>query len=210
MAVQQQQAQAATALVEEKFFNIRLGENGSLLKKALEEASGMPLEELAPGMWTGSREVSWGVSLEVTARAQAVEEGTSVEVRVEHRTSPGATAAFIFLVIAGAMVLLPLIPIIMWGQKAQKRQQRERLVLMHKLWTELGEVVGAPRRASYRESPQRAYAPAARVETPPSPPTRGARIAAAAPGSDDTEQAQAELEAAEAEAEAEAEQSRRV
>ncbi|MBW2457926.1 MAG: hypothetical protein JRI68_25700 [Deltaproteobacteria bacterium] len=26
---------------------------------------------------------------------------------------------------------------------------------MHKLWTELGEVVGAPKRAGYRDAPQR-------------------------------------------------------
>ena len=117
MAVPQNQQQAATALVEEKFFNISLGQNGSLIKQALEEAAGLKLEELAPGMWTGSREVGWGSSLEITARAQAVEEGTSVELRVEHRSSPGAVAAWIFLVIAAAMVLLPLIPLIMWGTK---------------------------------------------------------------------------------------------
>ncbi|MBW2525983.1 MAG: hypothetical protein JRI23_17515 [Deltaproteobacteria bacterium] len=201
MAVPQNQQQAATALVEEKFFNISLGQNGSLIKQALEEASGMELEELAPGMWTGSREVGWGSSLEITARAQAVEDGTSVEVRVEHRSSPGAVAAWIFLIIAAAVILLPLIPIIMWGTKLQKQHQRERLVLMHKLWGELAAVVGAPRRASYRESPQRSYAPGGRIETAPE---GRPRIAETAPTDSPAADEQAALEEAAAAEEAEA------
>jgi hypothetical protein len=162
MATTGTQPQQHGALVEEKFFNIRLGESGGLIKEALEEAAGMELTELAPGMWTGTRQLPRGLSLEITARAQAVEDGTTVELRVEHRRSPGATALLIFLIMIGAMVLLPLIPIIMYTHKAQQLQQRERLVLMHKMWSELSEIVGAPKRATYREAPKRIYVPESR------------------------------------------------
>lgn len=199
MAVSHLQQDQLRKLTEERFFSFRLGETGSLIKEALEEAAGMELEELAPGMWAGSRETSWGMSIEVTARAQAVEDGTSVELRVEHRSSPGAIALAISLVLVAGMLVLPLIPLIMYSQKAQKRQQRERLVLMHKMWTELGAVVGAPRKASYRDAPKRAYAAAggARVAAP-----SGARIDTARRQPADRPTTAAETDAAVAEAEA--------
>ena len=72
-----------------------------------------------------------GPSSKVTARAQAVEDGTSVELRVEHRTSPGWLAFWIFVIIATSMLVLPLIPIIMYSHKQQKKLQRDRLIMMH-------------------------------------------------------------------------------
>lgn len=184
MPTGQTQAQAAGVIVEEKFFNIRLGETGELLKQAIEEASGFELEELAAGMWMGKRQLSRWTYLHLTARAQAVEDGTTVELRVEHKHSPGAMGMYILFLIIACCLILPIVPIAMWSRKAMERQQRERLVLMHKLWTELGEVVGAPRRATgYREAPQRHYVPGTRQADEPKPRVAdaGARIAEAAP-----------------------------
>ena len=150
-------------MVEERFFDLRLGESGSLIKEALEEAAGMELRELAPGMWTGTRPTTTGNYLMMTARAQAADEGTTVQLQVEHRSNPGYAALAIILLILGSVLLLPLVPMLIWLQRHLEKQQRERLVLMHKMWTELAAVVGAPKRGSYRRKPERAYVGASRI-----------------------------------------------
>jgi len=181
-------------LVEERYFDIRLGETGSLLKEAIEDAAGMPMEELAPGMWVGSKQVAKHTRIEVTARAQRQDEGTSVELRVEHKTSPLAMAMGLTGLIIACCFIIPIIPIVMWAQKATEKQQRERLVMMHKLWTELGEVVGAPKRAGYRDAPQRVATTSKRARVQAAPETHAAEAEAA-----ELEAAAAEAEAAEAE-----------
>jgi hypothetical protein len=86
--VQQQNANVAlTVGVEEKFYELDLGEHEGSLRRAIEHAAGMTMEELAPGMWFGSKEIDRWTTIEVTARAQAVDDGTSVELRVEHKTA---------------------------------------------------------------------------------------------------------------------------
>ncbi len=142
-------------LAEERFFAVRLGETGSLLKEAIQDAAGMEMEELAPGMWVGSKQETKHTRIEVTARAQRQEEGTSIELRTEHKTSPLAMALGLTGLIIACCFIIPIIPIVMYAQKSSEKQQRERMVLMHKMWTELGEVVGAPKRAGYRDAPQR-------------------------------------------------------
>jgi hypothetical protein len=156
-SVQQQQAAHITSVVEEKTFRIRLEEGEPLIKSAIEEAAGVRLEELAEGMWFGSRQDGRWVTIEVTARALPIDRGTTVELRVEHKTNPIATTLMVFGAIAGAMLILPLIAIIAYGQKAGQAQQRQRLVTMHRMWREIAAAVGAPRRAGYREAPARAY-----------------------------------------------------
>jgi hypothetical protein len=197
MAYTQGSQQQTRHLVEERYFDIRLGETGSLLKEAIQDAAGMAMEELAPGMWVGSKQVAKHTRVEVTARAQRQDDGTSVELRVEHKTSPLAMAMGLTGLIIACCFIIPIIPIVMWAQKAQEKQTRERLVLMHKMWTELGEVVGSPKRAGYRDVPRRVATTAA----------KRARLQA---GTDEqaAEAEAAELEAAAAEAEALAEQAR--
>lgn len=158
---QQSQSAVSTAVVEEKFYDLSLADHERSLRKAIEHAAGMPVDELAPGMWFGSRKVDRWTSIEVTARAQAVDDGTSVELRVEHKVSPLATTLAITGLVLGSVLIVPLFAIIAYAQRANQRQQRERLVLMHKMWREIAEVVDAPRRSSYREAPKRVYVPEA-------------------------------------------------
>jgi len=161
--VQQQNAQETlTVLVEEKSFKLRLEEAEPLIKSAIENAAGIKLEELTAGMWFGARKDSRWATLEVTARALPTDDGTAVELRVEHKTNPAATTLFILGAVFGAMLIIPLVALIAYGTRANPEQQRNRLILTHKMWREISDAIGAPHRASYREPPRRAYPPAER------------------------------------------------
>lgn len=149
-----------TILVEERYYELDLAENERALRTAVERAAGMRMEELAPGMWFGSRATGRWTTIEVTARAQAVDDGTTLELRVEHKVGPLATTLLVGGVIVGSIFIIPLVAIIAYGQKKQQEQQRERLVLLHKIWRGIAESVDAPKRAGYRESPKRVYVPA--------------------------------------------------
>ena len=59
-----------TILVEERYYELDLAENERALRTAVERAAGMRMEELAPGMWFGSRATGRWTTIEVTARAQ--------------------------------------------------------------------------------------------------------------------------------------------
>lgn len=185
VAVPQQNTNvASTVLVEEKFYEIDLAENERALRAAVEQAAGMPMDELAPGMWFGSRSVGRWTTIEVTARAQAVDDGTTLELRVEHKVNPLATTFLVGTVIVGSLFIVPLVAIIAWGQKTQQEQGRQRLILLHKIWRGVAESVEAPKRGGYRESPKRVYVPA------PAEPVRVATDAAAeseAAGADERE-----------------------
>jgi hypothetical protein len=159
MAAANQQQQVTKILVEEKHYRLDYDEGAPLVRRAIEHALGMELDELAPGMWSGSKVSDDYSSVEVTVRALRTDEGMNVEVRLEHRFNAKAVAAFTIGLVVGCIVLLPLIPTIMMSTRLQRRHTRERLVEMHKVWTEIAEAVGAPRRAGYRQRPERAYAP---------------------------------------------------
>ena len=147
-------------LVEEKYYDIRYEEGAPLIKQALEHALGVRLQELAPGMWSGTREEphGWGW-LDVTVRALRVDGGTSVEVQMENRYNTKAAVLGTIGIIAGCVILLPLIPVIWKASTLTRQERRQRLIDMHRAWVEIGEAIGSPRRASYREQPRRAYAP---------------------------------------------------
>ena len=147
MAVQQQTAQQTlTVLVEEKTFQVRPEECERLIKSAIETAAGIKLEELTPGMWFGSREDGRWTTVEVTARALPTEDGTSVELRVEHKTHPGATTLFVLGAIAGAMLVLPLIALIVYGTRANQQQQRALHLRNARPLQRVGGAAHAPRR----------------------------------------------------------------
>jgi hypothetical protein len=154
----QQQGAIPTALVEEKHFRVRLERSAPLLKGAIEDALGCPLEELAPGMWFAKRPTGRVTYEEITVRALETEEGTSVEVRIESHTTPLGISAFITGILVGTMFILPLFYLIAVSQSKQKEAARARLVQMHKVWTEVSAAVGAPMKSGYRSGPERARA----------------------------------------------------
>lgn len=146
-------------LVEEKHYRLEFDEGAPYLKQAIEHALGMKLDVLAPGMWSGTKEADKYSNLEATVRALRTEDGMSVEVRLEHRFNAKAITLFTVGLTLGCILLLPLIPTIMTSVRVHREHTRQRLIEMHKVWTEVAEAVGAPRRAGYREQPKRAYAP---------------------------------------------------
>jgi hypothetical protein len=162
----QQQQQVQRALVEEKHYRVPFEEGSGLIQRALAHALGVEFEELAPGMWFATKKADDHSFLEVTVRTLAVDDGTSVEIHLEHRYTPKAITLFVLGVVVGCVILLPLIPTIMIANKLNKEHQRQRLVEMHRAWTEIGHAVGAPRKSSYREQPRRAYEPV-RIAPPP-------------------------------------------
>lgn len=159
MSSANQQPQVVKYLREEKHYRLDFEEGAPLVRRALEEALGMQLDELAPGMWSGTTEADGYSALEATVRALRTDDGMSVEVRLEHRYNARAITAFVLGITLGCVIILPLIPTIMIQAKLNRRHERDRLVAMHRAWTEIGEAIGAPRRAGYRERPERAYAP---------------------------------------------------
>lgn len=159
VATNQQAAQAIRFNVEEKHYNVDFRHGAPLVREAIEQALGVKLEELAPGMWSGSKPSDDHSKLQVTVRALRTDEGTSVEVRLEHKFNPKAVVLYTVLLVVGCVTLIPLIPAIWMSVKLNNQHARERLVEMHRIWTELGEAVGAPQRSDYRRSPERAYPP---------------------------------------------------
>jgi hypothetical protein len=172
MAANQQQAQVSKLLVEEKQYRLDFDEGAPLVRRAIEHALGVKLDELATGMWSASKKVDRYSYLDVTVRALRSDDGMNVEVRLEHRFNARAVTAFTVGVALGCVIILPLIPTIMVAHRIGRKHSQQRLIEMHKVWTEIGEAVGAPRRAGYRERPERAYAPM-RVEDEP----KGRRVA---------------------------------
>jgi len=149
-ATQTQQAPVQTVLVEERFFAMPLERAQPLVESALAASFGAPLEPLAAGMWTAQKSVGRGVTVELTARAMEAEGGTTVELRYEHRVSPLVSALTFTGVIVMAMLVVPLFVYIAYAQEAVRGQQRDRLVMMHRAWTELSSSLGPPRAQGYR------------------------------------------------------------
>lgn len=159
MSSANQQAQVVKFLREEKHFRLDFDEGAPLVRRAIEHALEMKLDELAPGMWSGTKVADGYSALEATVRALRTDDGMSVEIRLEHRFNAKAITAFVVGITVGCILLVPLIPTIMMQSRLTRRHERDRLVEMHRAWTEIGEAIGAPRRAGYRERPERAYAP---------------------------------------------------
>jgi hypothetical protein len=155
----QQQQQVQRALVEERHYRVPYQEGSGLIQRALGHALGVEFEELAPGMWFASKKADEHSFLEVTVRTLEVDDGTSVEIHLEHRSTPKAVALFVLGIALGCVIILPLIPTILIAHRLSKRHQRQRLVEMHRAWTEIGHAVGAPRKSTYRDQPRHAYAP---------------------------------------------------
>lgn len=189
----QPQPQLQRTLTEEKNYRIPYAEGAPLIRSALEHALGVEFEELAPGMWSGSKQADEYSFLDVTVRTLEVDDGTSVEVQLEHRYTSKAVTLFVIGITLGCFLLLPLIPTIWISHKLGKQHVRQRLVDMHKAWTEIGNAVGAPRKGSYRDAPKRAYEPARIAE----PRGRG-KLGRDAPA-DEEAMAEAEAEAERAE-----------
>lgn len=158
----QQNPAVLTTLVEEKHFDIRLERSGHLLKEAIEHSIGHPMVELAHGMWTARYSVGRFYDEEITVRALPSDQGTTVEVRIEHHARPLAASLFALGVITGSLLIVPLIYAIMVQQARNRENARTRLIRMHKVWTELAATVGAPLKAGYRDRPERTKV---RVET---------------------------------------------
>jgi hypothetical protein len=152
----QQQVPAPNVLVEEKHFKIKLERSKDLLKTAIEDAIGVKLDELAYGMWGARVKLGVGSYKEITVRALPTDVGTTVEVRIEHGTSSIATGLYGAAILATVMLVFPLFILIAQAQEKQKRQARDRLIEMHKVWTEVSNAVGAPTKGGYRDRPERA------------------------------------------------------
>lgn len=159
MSRTQQQPQVTRNLVEEKAYRVPFAEGSTLARRAIESALGLQLEELAPGMWTGTKEADKHSRLEVTVRALATDDGTSVEIQLEHRFNAKAITLFTLGITLGCVLILPLIPTIILSTRVNRDHERQRLVEMHRAWTEVGNAMNAPAKSSYRLEPQRAYAP---------------------------------------------------
>lgn len=159
MARSQQQQQVTRNLVEEKAYRVPFAEGSALARRAIESALGLQLEELAPGMWTGTKEADKHSRLEVTVRALATDDGTSVEIQLEHRFNARAITLFTLGITIGCVLLIPLIPTIILTTRVNRDHERQRLVEMHRAWTEVGNAMNAPSKSSYRLEPKRAYAP---------------------------------------------------
>jgi len=155
VATNQQHPQNQLVLVEEKFFPLSLERSAGMLREAIEHAIGLELVELSRGMWTAERSMDGGRYQEITVRALPAEDGTTVEVRIEDRWRASRVALAGTLLMFGAMLILPLFFIIAKTQETQRKLARERLVQMHRIWTEVTATVGAPTRAGYRERPER-------------------------------------------------------
>jgi hypothetical protein len=155
-AAQQQQQAQINHLVEEKHFRLKLERSAEQLKTAIEDAIGAKLDELAYGMWSARLSVGRGEYKEITVRALPTDEGTSVEVRIEHGYTPLAVGLYGVALLASSVLLLPLFYVIAKAQERQRRLARERLIEMHKIWTELSAAIGAPSKAGYRGEPRRA------------------------------------------------------
>jgi hypothetical protein len=159
MARSQQQQQVTRNLVEEKAYRVPYAEGSALARRALESALGLELVELAPGMWTGTKEADKHSRLEVTVRTLATDDGTSVEIQLEHRFNAKAITLFTLGITLGCVLIIPLIPTIIVSMRVNRDHERQRLVEMHRAWTEVGNAMNAPSKSSYRLEPQRAYAP---------------------------------------------------
>lgn len=152
----QQQPVQVTHLVEEKHFEIKLERGKDLLKQAIEDAIGVKLDELAYGMWAARVKTGVGQYKEITVRALPSDQGTTVEVRIEHGHAPWVVGVYGAAILATAMLVFPLFVVIAQAQERQKRLARERLIEMHKIWTEVSNAIGAPMKAGYRDRPERA------------------------------------------------------
>ncbi|MEM1034773.1 MAG: hypothetical protein AAF928_01430 [Myxococcota bacterium] len=156
---QTQTAPAARVFTESKFFPVAYAEGAPIIKRALEHAFDMRLDEIASGMYSGVRADGDWSEMEVTVRTLRTDRGTHVEIQLEHRYTPAASTLGTLGFILGCFLILPLIPVIVASSRIQRKEKRQRLIAMHRAWTEISEAVGAPRRASYRDRPERAYAP---------------------------------------------------
>lgn len=145
-------------LVEQKVFPGRYEQCEPIVRAALEHTFGA-LDELSPGMWQGRSPAPGGGHHLVTIRALPVEGGTSVEVRVETKVDGGKQGAMLLFLIVASCLIVPLLFVIPHLQRQQAEQSNQRLIAMHRAWTELAEALGAPKRATYRDQPHTAYAP---------------------------------------------------
>ncbi len=153
-------------LVETKFFDISLERSAGLLKEAIEHAIGVTLDELASGMWVGRKELEGGHFQDYTVRALPTDDGTSVEVMIEDRWAPGKVALNGTLMMIASMFIVPIFFIVARISEMQRKLARERMLQMHRIWTEVTSTVGAPKRAGYRDRPQRVRTRAPELEEP--------------------------------------------
>jgi hypothetical protein len=156
------QPQQPTSRVEEKFFQLPPREAEPLIQAAVEAAAGTTMTELTPGMWMGHRVVSDEYQLEITASTIPTDDGTSVQLNVEHKPRSSSmllSALKLVLFIVTLPLIVPLIFLVIQSQKQQLKHQQERKVMVHRIWREIAEAIGAPKRASYRQTPKRVYVP---------------------------------------------------
>ena len=158
MASQQNTSNNLLATVEERFFPIKLRGHEDLIQSALEEALGVSLNSLTRGFWVGRKDVDASTWFDITVRALPVEGGTAIEVRLQSRWTPGWGWLYGLGIATGCFLIIPLIWAIWYAHRRNARIGRQRLVTLHRAWTELGDAIGAPMRApGYRETPKRIY-----------------------------------------------------
>lgn len=150
----QQGQQTQPILVEEKYFPISLERSAKVIEDAVAHAIGVELEEIAHGMWSARKPVGDGHFHEITVRALPMEEGTSVEIRIEDRYSALSVALAGTLFLVGVLLILPIFYLVARSQEMQREHARKRLLQMHRIWTEISSSVGAPVRAGYRSRPE--------------------------------------------------------
>ncbi len=158
MPSQQNTSNNLLAAVEERFFPIKLRGHEDLIQSALEEALGVSLDSLTRGFWVGRKDVNSSTWFEITVRALPVEGGTAIEVRLQPRWTPAWGWLYGLGIATGCILIVPLIWALWYAHRRNERIGRERLVTLHRAWTELGDAIGAPMRApGYREPPKRIY-----------------------------------------------------
>ena len=165
MATTQQQNNVEAR--EERFFPVALRGNEHLIQQALEHALGVKLQMWSAGLWSGRKDVESDAWFDIMVRALPVQGGTSVEVIIKPRWTQSWGFLWGSMVAIGCLTLFPLLWAIPYASRRSERVRRHKLVNMHRIWTELGEAIGAPVRADgYRGKPRRIYEPAEMAPAP--------------------------------------------
>jgi hypothetical protein len=149
------QAPIGVETMEVRHFETHLRGSAIAIRRAVERAARLRLFPEARGMWRGERPARLGDRLELTVRASETTEGTQIVLLARHRTPPLALLARVLLLTPLVFLVVPLVALAVVTYRHQELQRREREVLVHGVWAELAERLGAPQRATYREAPTR-------------------------------------------------------
>lgn len=135
--------------LEERLVRVDLARSKEMIASAFSRALEIPLDSPAPAMWTGATNWDRWTDLEVVVRALPNSAGTSIRIELTHVQKPIS-----FLWGVAAMFSIPLVFPFFWliarAHRTAQAQERQRSVVMHKLWSELHSVLSTER--GYRET----------------------------------------------------------